>query len=336
MNNFDESLVRRNVLGRFAGLVHGRAARSLADSFEDGRADALERGGFVKATSLIDADDPRDTEQIDAFWANHLAINEYDPRGAGLPTMEDDFSATRGDSKLGGRSLEGNRRVSRMLYGDESGIQVRMPSKTACRAKFAEVGTFKVPITAIAPNGRTITGWMAVTNNEPHGWAVRPIGFKEGGAEIAEVIASSFEGRRPAQNPEFIGSFIEQRKEAREAAAGIPAAPVQSSWIGKVGYNRASGVMVTVSKKGEAYGHKVSPEVFMAVAHSGSVGRAWSQEIKGLPRVELESCMKCNRYINGEHRCKAETKPNAEPKRTNLVQMEVARALARQHHRDTF
>lgn len=281
--------------------------RSSALAAIAARHDELAAGGFVPAVAVAATDDPGRTAGRQAWWDNHFATGEYRAGGGGYPQMPDDYTPSR----TGGHAMSGDRRTHRMKYASDA-LTVRMPSATSIRRYSADEGarTFDVPVSAVFTDSdgtdRSVAGWVRVTRGGAGSWTATGMGFDDGAdAHVAEAVAAVLESRRPSRALREVGDLIARRRE-REASAGAPLTPVDSSWISAVGYDEASGVMATQTVTGATYGHLVSRERFAVVAGSHSPGVQFNSLVKGKhPRAEVTQCEQCGRFasVTRSHMC---------------------------------
>lgn len=256
------------------------------------RHEALVAHGYVPPTYLLAADDPSSTTGRGDWWDQHFIAAEHDEAG-GFPQMPDDYTP----SMTEGASLAGNRRTHRMKYTG-AGVTLRMPSATSVKRYAAEVGsTFDVPI-SIRNNatGGTLAGWVRVTHTGPGSWSVTGLGFGNGdaNAKVSEAVAAVLEARRPTRGLREVGDLLAKRRE-RIAGAGTTVEAVNSAWVGAVGYDERTGVLITQTSTGAVYGHRVRPETFESMRTASSAGKAFNQLVRGNPRVQVTKCAQCAR-----------------------------------------
>ncbi|WP_460866550.1 hypothetical protein [Nocardioides pakistanensis] len=333
--------------GQFANREHSEAGLTLdgpgaarrppashADRlFGDAeRHDALLSRGYVPPTFFAAVDDPRSTARRREWWEQHFISAEHDEQGSGYPKMPDDYTPKR----TLGRALSGHRRTHRMNYTDGD-VTFRMPSVTSIKRYAQETGsTFDVPVSAQDSSGRTVSGWVRVTNNGAGVWSAEGLGFTGAtNAKISEAVASRLESRRPRLGAMATGDLIE-RHRARLAAQGATMEPVRSKWISAVGYNSDAGVMVTQTSNGNVYGHHVDADTFAAVRGSASPGATFNSLVKGHGGAQVSNCAKCGRFFAEEngHLCPVAPKaPAPGPKPVNLEQRRAAQQIAEARQR---
>ncbi|WP_292716246.1 KTSC domain-containing protein [Microbacterium sp. 13-71-7] len=285
MNTFDESDIRRDVVGRFAPKSASAPEVSLGskstDAFMSARRAALEAHGYLPARSLAKADPSGDISP-ERWWA---AAGLTASNGDGYTVMG------RGEGKL--RRYEG------------SEVTLRMPSVASIEAFARQTGTtFDMPVEAATPRG-PVTGHVRVTRHEDGRWSVSAVGMPQAeGAYAAEAVNAVLETRRPSLALHDIKDVLQRRRE-RIAAAGVRLRRVDaSSWITGIGYNEADEQLV-VEMNGRTYGYHVSREAYQETLEAPSVGRAYNAFVKGQPRYEVAQCERCTRYYNASntHRC---------------------------------
>ncbi|GEL48903.1 hypothetical protein CHO01_40190 [Cellulomonas hominis] len=287
---------------------------------------ALAGDGFVSAVALAARQDPRTTRGIKAWWEDHFASAEYRAGEGGYPQMPDDYG-TRGD----GNALSGGRRTPRRLYAG-GGVQLRMPAAAVVRRYAAELDgrTFDMPVTAEVPGAgasRQVTAWVRVVTRPAGGYSVATIGLDgTTGEQIAEAVSAVLESRRPSLALHEIGDLLGRRRE-REAGAGAPLRPVDSSWVQAVGYDEANGIMAMQTRTGALYGHEVSRVRFEQVMSAHSPGAQFNRIIKGNTRHAVTRCQTCGQFSAAEktHTCPAA--PSA-PSTARIDHNAAARAVA--------
>lgn len=297
----------RPVGGEWTEKEHANAAVSLADRVaplgEDlftARREQFIGRGYVPGVATQAVISPETTAKRADWWDTQFVQAEYDVSG-GYMKMPDDYTPAR---KLG-HAMSGHRRTHRMKYR-AGGVTLRMPSKTAINRFSDEHGgnTFDVPVSASVPGG-DVQGWVRVTKVGRNEWETTGVGFPpEVEVGVAESVAATLEGRAAAMKAKDYGDLIERRKQ-RLARQGSELQDVQSSWIGKVGYDRSAGVMATVTANGKLYGHKVPENVFSMVSKNYRPGAAFNKFVKGTERAEVTRCDDCGRFMaaGGDHKC---------------------------------
>lgn len=274
------------------------------DSVLQRRAQLIEEGGFVPATSGFSiGHSTRTTDGIEQWWDDHFTRAEQAPKEGGTYLqMPDDYTPAR----TGGRSLSRKRRTHRMLY-QGAGVAVRMPSATAIKrfSKENKYATFDVPVQVEGRGGQTYSGYVRVTQNGPDSWTTEALGVPPRAAwKVSESVNAVLESRRPSMALATVGDLLERRRE-RFSKAGAPLGAVENStFIRGAGYNRASGEMVVTLGK-RTYGYKVPEEAYQRLARSYSPGHLYNSIVKGSPRVPVAKCGTCSRWFNEatKHTC---------------------------------
>lgn len=250
------------------------------------RRDLLAAHGYVPATVLPMAD----LGGVEAWWDTHTLAAEYDPA---RPVVQ--MPATS--------DLAPDRRVARHTY-EGPGTSLTMPNVAAVR-RFSQANgndVFDVPVSGTV-EGREVTGWARVQQVRPGVWSAKVVGAPD--SPLGEAVSAVLESRRVTHGLREAGDLISRRRE-RRAAAGAELEPVGSTWVTAVGYDHASGTMVTrISDRN--YGHLVSAEVFEKVRGASSPGAAFNALVKGSPRSTVEQCPGCGRIYAtvSTHVCRA-------------------------------
>lgn len=305
--------------GEFAGRIPKRPETSLTVSktpFSD-RVKRIEEDGFAPVSGGYTNLDVKSTRGIWRWWDEHFRRSEISKTGAkSYLQMPDDYNK----SESSGNALSGKRRTHRMLY-QGTGIALRMPSVTAIKrfSKEKKYQTFDIPIQAEGNGGRSVSGYVRVTQVSPGQWSVSAPGFPPNIAnKVSESVNVILESRRPSVALKTAGD-IENSRRLRLAKSGVkleePRNP--STFISSVGYAPEIGVIyVRISNK--TYAYRASEEVFSAVKNAYSPGVMYNQLIKGTPRVAATRCATCTRwYSTTEHACMQHRLPNARPKAFN-------------------
>lgn len=113
--------------------------------------------------------------------------------------------------------------------------------------------------------------WVRVTKTGPANWSTKALGFS--GTDQALVA----------------------RHEARQTAAGAALTDVTSTWVDKVGYDSAGGLMVTQIGD-RLYGHAVHEGSYARMKNATAPGTVLNALVKGQPRVQLIRCAHCRRF----------------------------------------
>lgn len=309
-----------------AETARSQTASGAYDDAERHR--AMLEHGYVPPTFSPALDDPRTTRQRRPWWDQHFVSGEHRSDDAGYPKMPDDYTR----SKSGGRALSGHRRTHRMAYS-APGVTLRMPSASACKRYAAETGsTFDVPVSAVEESGKSLSGWVRVTNTGPGSWSAQGLGF--GGytdAKVSEALSSVLEARRPSRGLVQTGDLLQRHRE-RVAAHGAELSTVTPGWVSAVGYDEDEGLMVTQTSRGDVYGHQVDQDSYDAVRGGYSPGRAFNQLVKGSPRAQVAQCEHCGRFhaATTSHSCPpdATMPPDSGGKESNLAARTRARQVA--------
>lgn len=247
----------------------------------------------ARALGSVDLSDPRD------FWAAEYETAEFADPTVAYPKMPDDFTPKRSE----GRSLHGLRRTHRATYTGEQ-VDLLMPSVTSVRAYSQTVnGAFDIPVQATDKSGRQVTAWVRCSRTANGRWMTTGLGFEgDDNAIVSEAVAAVLESRRPRHALKTVGNLLAARRD-RIAGGGIAVHPVRSSWIKGFGYSDDDGMTVMetlpsetkkgLTRLGKQYGYRTSRAEYEAALHSASPGAAFSQLIKGKPRMDLGQCSRC-------------------------------------------
>lgn len=255
----------------------------------------------ARALGAADLSDP------EAFWAAEYETAEFADPTVAFPKMPDDFTPKRTE----GRSLQGLRRTHRATYTGEQ-IDLLMPSVTSVRA-YAETvnGAFDIPVQATDKTGRQVTAWVRCSRTANGRWMTSGLGFEgDDNAVVSEAVAAVLEARRPRQALKTVGNLLAAHRD-RIAGGGIEVHPVHSSWIKGFGYSAEDGMTVMetlpsetkkgLTRLGKLYGYRTSEVEYRAALNSHSPGAAFSQLIKGKPRMDLGQCSKCGNVYAVAH-----------------------------------
>lgn len=259
--------------GQYAHKRHGTP--DVAIGFAS-RAEVLERAGYVPATVMPSASDPRSATRAKEWWARARISAEY---GGKYPQMQDLVDGT----------------VQRRAYGNDR-IKLRMPAVSAIRACAAEnPGTFDVPVSMSLGGAKPVQGWVRVTPGPEGTWHVKTLGGEGDAAnELAEAVTAVLEARRPTQALPKIQNLLERRRE-RLATAGTQLREVSSSFLQEVGYDPNTRTLAT-RIGGKLYGHAVSRELFQRLGNSENPGQAFNRLVrKQADRVDVTQCPECSR-----------------------------------------
>lgn len=240
------------------------------------RAEVLERAGYVPATVMPSASDPRSATRAKEWWARARISAEY---GGSYPQMQDLVEGT----------------VQRRAYGNDR-IKLRMPAVSAIRACAAEnPGTFDVPVSMSLDGAKPVQGWVRVTPGPDGTWHVKTLGGDgDASNELAEAVTAVLEARRPTQALPAIKNLLERRRE-RLASAGTQLREVSSSFLQEVGYDPGTRTLAT-RIGGKLYGHAVSRELFQRLGNSENPGQAFNRLVrKQAARVDVTQCTSCSR-----------------------------------------
>lgn len=257
---------------------------------------------YVPPASQPSATDPRTAAGIERWHAQARATAEYDTSNDAVALMPDDFgSATEG------RSFRALRRTPRRLYTSGDGdLAVRMYATSRIRAYAAENGEgvpFDVPV-EIKVGDRTVSGHVRVV---PHGrgtYTAQPLNFPaDVSTDAANAVTAILEARRPTRALKERAD-IAARHRAMLESAGVMLKPVErSSFITRVGYNRAAQQAVveidsTLGPTKYLY-EGITPDEWSSFRRAESIGAAYNGIVKrrhGVARGsirELATCPSC-------------------------------------------
>lgn len=274
-----------------------RALSGGAETVVNERREQLAATGYIPARLSLSQAGRK--ANIDDWWDTHQLNAEYRTDGQAVPQLPDDYG-----TKTAGRATSGRRRVRRETY-NVAGVEVFMPNRGTVNRFLTESGSdvVDVPVTAAVEGRPPVDGWVRVRKGDNGTFTVQGLGMS-GQTEtvIAESVSAAMDGS--ASSVSSYKDLIARRAET-EHAAGQAETPVNSSWVGGVAYDDATGTMFSRTKDGRTYGHQVPRAVYDAVARSQSPGRAYNKLVKGNPRAEINQCPKCGRYTtaSGSHKC---------------------------------
>lgn len=316
---------------------------TLADSEAQREAtvNRLQQVGYVTASTVESATNPRFTDGIDTWWQQHYERMEHQPRDVGAYNIMPDDYTPMGTS---GHALSGLRRTHRMNYRG-AGVDLRMPSATAIKrfSKESNKQTFDIPI-EMGHSGGKISGYVRVTEGAGGAWDVEALGFPDSVSKnrAMESVTCVLEARRPSLALREAEQHYMKLKQLGNSGSPVKVgeSPLQQLQIDRVGrtgaqidkpnvpsfitggaYDRATETMTLTMKGGRRYSYNVQREIYQEIMHSGSPGRAYNELVKNkATRVAVDRCTKCRRVTRTgvQHTCPAAQKQRRRGNRSNF------------------
>jgi hypothetical protein len=331
------------------GPVVGHSTYQMEAMFGDAqRHQALLNNGYVQSTALASLTDPRNRANRELWVEQAVMAAQHTPDGSGYTAMSD--TTEQGETGLQGEPLVVGRARHRMNYDDRP-ISFRTYSMASIKRHANQnAGPFRVPFEGMDTSTnppRTIRCEVLVARTGPGTWSAEALGVQgETAALIGEVMAARMESRRPRRGPALTGQALDRirsesldgkaallaRAGVRDAATGIQtSSKPHSSWVGAVGADLRTGLVVTETTRGDRYGHHVNPDIAAKYAGSTSPGTFFNAHIKGNPRMQIATCEKCSATYasSNPHACKASRiAPTEGVKTTNVIARRRAEQIA--------
>ncbi|WP_277212334.1 hypothetical protein [Isoptericola croceus] len=184
------------------------------------------------------------------------------------------------------------------------GLSLRMPSADALREFSRQVDddTFDFPV-SYSRGEQEVSGWVRATRTSPTSWSVRPLSMdSEQHVPVRAAVTAVLESTRPTHSLDETRDIV---ADYRRRSTGVPMTGVRSSWVDAVGYDDATGTLVT-QVRDQAYGHLVDQKVFERIRDARSPGAVFNALVRGSDRAEVETCPGCGRFTvagGAKHTC---------------------------------